>query len=286
MQILYIDVYFFLNFTIDILATFFSSKFLRIRTSLGRLIIIGGLGAISAILDVLIGSVLVIRVLNSLVFLCVSALLISKRITIARRVKFCIALYIFEALIGGLVHYLYAFLNRYAVDILEYAYAANNNRGALIFALVILFSIGVLRIFIMMFSGNSNVKNAVLRLRVEDIEITSDALVDSGNLAKDPMSMCPVIFIKESFAEQFLPHEVIALENIDRLSSCFRKRIRLVPVSMGDKTRVMTGLRFDEVEVISEAGGGLVDATIVIDKDGGSYGGFECLLPSCVIDDV
>ncbi len=286
MQVLYIDVYFFLNFTIDILASFFSSKFLRLRTALWRLVSIGSFGAICAIVDVFIGDALVFRIVNSSLFLLLAAIVVAKRVSLLRRVKFAVAFYIFEALLGGVVHYMYSLLSRYAEDVFDYISASDNNRGALIFSLIILFSIGVLRIFIMMFSGNSNVKSAVVRLKVGDTEITNDALVDSGNLVKDPMSMCPVIFIKESFAEVFLPREVVALENIDHLDHSFRKRIRLVPVTRDGKTRVMTGLRLDEVEVISAFGNGLVDATVVIDKDGGSYGGFECLLPSCVVDDV
>ena len=286
MQVLYIDVYFLLNFTIDILATFFSSKLLKIRTSLWRLASIGAVGALIAIFDILIPDVLLLRIIASLGFLAFSALLISKRIAISRRIKFCISLYILEALLGGLVHYFYGILDRYLADVLQHVYVANDNRGALIFSLIILFSIGVLRIFIMMFSKNSGTRSAVVRLRIGDVEITNDALVDSGNLAKDPMSMCPVIFIKKSFAELFLPREVILLENIDHLNHQFRKRIRLIPITKDGKTHVMTGLRLDEVEIISEVGGGLVDATIVIDKDEGSYGGFECLLPSCVVDNV
>lgn len=286
MQVLYIDVYFFLNFTIDILAAFFSTKLLRISTSLWRLAVIGGVGAAFAIFDVLSGDGILHRLLIALCFLILSAVLVSKRISLFRRIKYLIAFYITSAIFGGVVQYAYSLLDRYFDELLSYITSADSNRGALIFALIILFSIGVLRIFIMLFSGSSNSKSVSIKVKIGEVEAVSDALVDSGNLVKDPMSMCPVIFIKESLASDILPREVVELENIDRLENSFKKRIRLVPVTREGKTHVMTGLRPDEIVIMSNGEQEIVDATLVIDKDGGSYGGFECLVPSCIVEDV
>lgn len=286
MQILYIDIYFLLNFTIDILSSFFSAKLLRIKTSLVRLVIVGSLGAITAIADIFIGDATFPRILFTISFLLLASIVIAGRLTVVRRAKFLLAFFIVEAVLGGIVHYAYSILDRYFVDFSEYLGENNNNRGALVFSLIILLSIGVLRIFIMLLTGNSNARTTSVRVKIGEVDVVADALVDSGNLVKDPMSMCPVIFIKESFAQELLPQEILNLENIDGLERTYQKRIRLVPVTRGDRTRVMTGLRPDVVEIISKDKKGEVDATVVIDKDGGSYGGFLCLVPSSIVDDV
>ena len=104
-------------------------------------------------------------------------------------------------------------------------------------------------------------------------------MIDTGNLVKDPMNMNPVIFIKKTLAEKILPIEVIELSHLDSLTPDFRKRIRLVPVTQNSQTHVMTGVRVDRVMVFNGNSKEAIDATIVIDKEEGTYGGYYALAP-------
>ena len=77
-----------------------------------------------------------------------------------------------------------------------------------------------------------------------------------------------------------IPIEVLDLCDIDHLDVKLQKRIRLIPVSRGDQTHVMTGFLPDSVRC-GEAWQ-QVDVTLAIDKEDGTYGGFDALIPSCV----
>jgi hypothetical protein len=88
------------------------------------------------------------------------------------------------------------------------------------------------------------------RSKLEDKSLEVDALIDTGNLVKDPMNMNPVIFLKRSCAENIIPSAIIDLTDVDSLSSDYRKRIRLIPVTRKDQTHVMTGIRVDKVVVL------------------------------------
>jgi hypothetical protein len=153
------------------------------------------------------------------------------------------------------------------------------NSKALVFSAIILLMIGVLRLFVMVFSGSLNEKEVQIKIEVCNKNITVEAIVDSGNLVKDPMNMNPVIFLKKSYAERIFPQEVIELSHLDSLSAEFRKRIRLIPVTRGAETHVMTGVRVDKVLVLSASKSEEIDATIVIDKDEGTFGGYYALAP-------
>ena len=63
----------------------------------------------------------------------------------------------------------------------------------------------------------------------------------------------------------------------------YKKRIRLIPVSRGGETHVMTGIRPDNVTVKCKDGERSVKLTVVIDKEGGTYGGYEILAPSAIV---
>ncbi len=284
MQVLYIDVYFFLNFTIDVLSLFFAAKFLHIKTSFRRLILIGTLGAVSAILDVLMSSNTFLRIIFSIVFLLLASFFITTKIRLKRRLKFIFFFFITEMLLGGLVNFVFSMLDRYSLMLKECFDGGSANRKALIISIIILFAIGVLKIFIMLFSGQSSIKSAVIKLYIDEKCFESEALIDSGNLVKDPIGMCPVMFVTEKLAGEILPREIINLENLDCLECHFRKRIRLIPVTRGGETHVMTGVKFDKIEVLTKDNQYNIDVTVAIDKFEGEFGGYDCLIPSCVTE--
>ena len=66
MQTLYIDVYFLINFTVDVLAVYFAVLLSKITTSRIRLILCGLIGAISACLTVILELNTVFYVINLL----------------------------------------------------------------------------------------------------------------------------------------------------------------------------------------------------------------------------
>lgn len=277
MKTIYIDVYFMINFTVDILALFAASRMVCIRTSIHQLVFGGVIGAMLAIAALFLESTF-LNILISAIFVFSLYRIFCKRLSIRRSVKFMIAFYISSFLISGIVNFVYSILDRYIGDMIP-ANSETTNRKAIIFSLIILFIIGAIRVFIMMITDSMNVKSTRLMIKLEDKSIEVDALVDTGNLVKDPMNMKPVIFLKSRYAESIVPRSVIELSDLDNLKSDFRKRIRLIPVTRNSKTHVMTGLRVDKVLICKENHREEIDATVVIDKEEGTFGGYYALAP-------
>ena len=277
MKTIYIDVYFMINFTVDILAIFIASRIIHARVSIKRLIFSGACGALFAIAELFIkNKVADIGIL--ILFLLIITFVVCKSASPSRKVKFLLSFYIAAFLISGCVDFIYGVLDRYTKNLFS-EISSPTNRKAIVFSLIILLVIGALRLIIMMFSDALNDKTVRLRIELHGKSIEVDALVDTGNLVKDPMNMNPVIFLKKSGAEEIIPTSVINLSNIDGLSSDFRKRIRLIPVSRNSETHVMTGIRVDRVIIINERHEEEINATVVIDKEEGTYGGYYALAP-------
>jgi hypothetical protein len=161
----------------------------------------------------------------------------------------------------------------------------STNRKMLVFSLIILIIIGALRLLIMMLTNSINERSARIVIELADKSLSIDALIDTGNLVKDPMNMNPVIFIKRSIAKNLLPPAVIELSHIDTLTPEFRKRIRLVPVTKNAQTHVMTGVRVDRITVYVGNKKEEISATVVIDKEDGTFGGYYALAPYVAICD-
>ena len=282
MQVFYVDVYFLINLTVDIIALYLSLRALHIKSSLVRISAIGALGTAFAVADTLIDS----SPLSLMLFILL--LVITYRYagigaSRQRRVKLIIVFMGLMMLIGGIVSYLYGVMDKYFGDLEGYIGGGSENRPALVFSLIILLAIGVLRLFIVTFSGEKSKEAVRLKITFRDKSCECDALVDSGNLVKDPMNMNPVIFIKPSMAKRIIPEEILELSHIDSLDYGITKRIRLIPVTMSGETHVVTGIIVDKIEIVGS--GGATEATVGIDKEGGTYGGYEALLPSCLIEE-
>lgn len=286
MTTLYIDVFFLINFTVDLLAVFFSCRLLSIRTSVPRLIICGVFGSIAAIIDLFVPHYLLIKLANCVACLLFIGMLAAKKISFIRRIKLLAVFFVCECLLGGMVYYAYEVLNKYFSDVLSDVNGDTENRKALIFSVIILVVIGAFKLVIMLFTGERSIRSAEIEIEVEGNKASAEALVDSGNLVCDPMNMCPVIFIKPSLACKILPRNIIELSGLDNLSEGYRKRIRLIPVSRNGSTHVMTGIRVDRVSVKWEQHKEEVDATVAIDKEDGDFGGYEALVPASALENA
>ena len=100
------------------------------------------------------------------------------------------------------------------------------------------------------------------------------------------MDMSPVFLIKKEIAKSILPENIIELSDIDSLDRSIKKRIRLIPVTLGGATHVLTGVKADRVCVLKDGNNEEINVTVAIDKEGGSYGGFSGLIPSAALSNV
>lgn len=277
MKTLYIDVYFMINFTVDILAIFVALKMVHLAIRMRRIILCGILGGAFAILELFL-PIKALEVLLAAIFLLLITQISCIGASWSRRIKFLFSVYISTFLISGIVNFMYQLMDRYVKNIAIES-GQSTNKKALVFSLIILLMIGALRLFIMMFSGATNETNVDLVINIGGKRLEIEALIDTGNLVKDPMNMNPVIFIKKAYAERIFAKEVLELSNLDDLPLEYRKRIRLIPVTRGGQTHVMTGVKVDSVIMRREEREEPLDATIVIDKEEGTYGGYFALAP-------
>ena len=286
MRTFYIDVYFLINLTVDILALYFSAVFSKIPTTARRLLLSGLLGAASAIGIMLMPDIPFWKLLASALSLIIIGFFATKKVSGKRRIKFIIGFLIFEAFIGGIVSFIWGLLDTYLYDYLSAQSGGGVNRKMLVFSLIILLSIGVFKMIVSFFSNIESEGVCEIEVNFLGKSFKTEAFVDSGNLAVDPMDMRPVMLIKKELAKDILPGNVIELTNPDEISRDIRKRIRLIPISRGGVTHVLTGIKVDTVYALKNGVKEEISVTVAIDKEGGTFGGYYALLPSGVLGNV
>ena len=286
LQTLYIDVYFLINFTVDVLSLYFAAVFSKSPTSTKRVVGSGFIGAAIAVIAILMPEIKILKIIFSLLGLTLMGYIAPRCAGLRRKTRFLFSFLIFESLIGGIVSFIWSFLDENLSTIFATAEGGAVNRKMLVFSLIVLLSIGVFKMIVSFFSNIQSEGNVEIEINFLGNKIKIDAFVDSGNLAIDPMDMKPIFLVKKEIAKKFLPENIIELSDIDSLDRDVKKRIRLIPVSVYGATRVLTGVKADSVYLIKDGKNEEIDVTIAIDKEGGTYGGYMGLMPSAALSNV
>ena len=283
---LYIDVYFLINFTVDLLSLYFAARFSKIPTTIKRLIIASLFGALSAVGIVFLPENTLLKFVAAAVGLLLIGFIAPKKITLRRKIKYIFAFLIFEALVGGGVTFIWGLLDRYISDFFNGFEGGAVNRKMLFLSLIVLLSIGVFKMLVSLFTNVETEESVDLEIRFLNKTAIVSAFVDSGNLAVDPMDMTPVLLIKKEIAEGILPVNIDQICDIDSLDRQIKKRIRLIPISRGGETHVLVGVKVDSVKLIKGDFAEEIAVTLAIDKEGGTFGGYKALMPSAALENA
>ena len=284
--VFYVDVYFLINLTVDILAVNFSSRFTKIRTSFTRILIISVIGALLAVVEILLPTgVWLFALFAALMFISVS-ILISKDASASRRVRCAVFFFLLEALIGGVVSFVYSLFDKYAYKTLSSIVINSPNRKLLFLSLTVILIAGAFKLILLLFSGLPAEKSVSVRLEFLSSTIVLDALVDTGNLLKDPSTLKPVILLKGKEATALAPAFPQRTEDLANISGRLSKHLCIIPVSIGTRTRLLVGFRPKKITVryTIESKEQQIDAVVAIDTEGGTYGGFYALMPAAALN--
>ena len=285
MKTVYIDVYFLINFCVDILALALAAYITKIECGIKRLIGSAALGAMYAVLGILLSDRKYLMPIISPVLFILMILIVTGKSSFSRKIKYSLAFFISEIIFGGLVYYGYCLLNSLFKSE-EYGTAATENRRLFVWGMILILSYGVVKILMYFLGKTANERVVRLCVGYAGKEESFEALVDSGNLATDPTGKRPVVFITHALAEKILNEKIDSDEGIDSLSASFKKRMRLIPVERSGKTEILYGFVSDYVTAVSNKKYENISVCFAIDKKGDYYGGYSALLPAAAINNV
>ena len=278
MQTLYIDIFFLINFTVDLLAVHFASCFTKTPIGTVRLVIVSLIGAIYACAAVFITNIWISLLLGTVVF-ALTFVIILKRASFMRRVKLMIAFFLFLVIIGGIVYFLYCAFDKY----LPSRDTEVQNRSFLIFSVILLLTIALIRFILNVISNARSERRLQLQISLLGREISCEALVDTGNLLKDPIDSTPVVLIKEKAASGLFPDGIPQIYE-GTISKELKRYIRLIPIAHNGITDIKAGIRPDRAAVLINGKYEEVRIEFVIDEEGGTFDGCEALMPAAAIE--
>ena len=102
-----------------------------------------------------------------------------------------------------------------------------------------------------------------IKIKINGIELETIAMIDSGNILKEPITGTPVIVVESTLLEEAMPREILNnLENIlggdfEKITEDIRNeyisKLKLIPFSsLGKQNGMLLGIKPQHLKIINE----------------------------------
>ena len=286
MQTLYIDVYFLINFSVDILAMYFASRVLCHHIHILRLLLSGAISALSACLFLLYFEGNVFGYLQLIFSYLISTRICTRKKELWKWMALSLLFVFISFLIGGVVFWGYEKLNNLLTNLNIETNNGAENREMLIFSILILFSICVLHILISFLERKRATRPASVSFSLFGRKYQTEALVDTGCFLVEPLSNLPVLLVKKEFLNLPSTLSVSDISFLENEDWDVKKKVRLIPAMGIGQKQMLLSLYVERLEITTANRKMNISVYLSIDEEGGTYGGYSALIPSFVFDYV
>lgn len=257
---LYIDVLFIENLIMNYILIYMTSFFGKIKVKHMRLFISSVIGAIYAVLSCISNWGVYQLTISKLILSAVMVLIAFSPKKVLDFFKYMLIFYLITFVLGGSIFGLMYFLNYTSVSINGVVYMDDFPIKIFMIATVSIFI--AIKLGFYLFANKIRLKERLFKIKIDvlDKSVETTALLDTGNLAVDPLTKMPVVIIEKSELKYFLSEDIVELfdeENLDdfynkvfELNAEWRTRLRIIPFSsLGSESSMMIGFKPDKLYI-------------------------------------
>ncbi len=288
-QIIYADVLFIVNFSMDFLALYIASRLLHNSCHFASLIMSAGIGAVYGVVSLfLYGNGVVSTAINVAVALLMCYVVFGA-VSFLYLVRNTLCFYGISFLMGGVMTGIYNLANK---GLCGRGIVINGDAASIVsdippatFFVIAAASVIFSYLFSMVGARLRSRKTAEVYIRLGDNEINISGLCDSGNLLTEPAGSLPCLICSFKAIEPILPIGVIPLFRdmkvglLEYTDAALAKRIRLVPMRTVGGSGIRPGIIPDEIRINGES----KRLCVVCDTDNKSYADAEAIVPASVL---
>jgi len=285
-RVIYADVFFLINFSMDYLAIFLTRRLTHEKGHLGREVAAAVLGGIYAVTALFLPPA--IETLVSLLIPILMVRIAFRYRSFSRLLKNSILLFGISFALGGVMTAAYygigKFLTAKGILVNGSPETLYSDLPIPIIALTAL--LAALFAYLWGKLTERTVNTKTITLTVTSCGKTKEllALCDSGNLLEDPLTHLPVIVVTKKAMEDILPHSLktVFFENVlaaDRISPRMMKKTRFIPTSTVTGETLLCGYIPDAViiEGIEKK------ACLALDRSATDFEGRDAILPTVLL---
>ena len=260
---IYIDVILIENLLMNYIILFATAVVLKLKVKHVRLILASLVGAIYTIISYVSGLRIYSNFLLKLILSIIIIYIAFNPQNIKKTLKFTLIFYLTSFVFGGA-----AFALIYVVKPQELL--KNNGLVLSSNSLKIIF-ISAIIAFIVIIIGFKVVKNKIsakdmycdIEIKLNNKKIETKAMIDTGNLLKEPITNTPVVVVEHTLLYECIPKEILNhIEDIlggdfskipDEIKQEYISRLKVIPFSsLGKQNGMLLGIKADGIEIKDE----------------------------------
>ncbi len=288
-QIIYADILFIVNFSMDFLALYIASRLLHHSCHFMSLIMSAGIGALYGVASLFMsGSVILNTLINTAVAILMCYIVFGA-VSILALIRNTLCFYGISFLMGGVMTGVYNLANK---GLTGRGIVINGNSASLVSempALTFIIIAAASVIFSYICSAVSarlrSRKKASVYIRIGKKDINITGLCDSGNLLCEPAGALPCLICNIKSIETLLPVGIVPLFRemkiglLEYADPELAKRIRLVPMRSVGGSGIKPGIIPDEIRINGES----KKLCVVCDTENEDFGGTESIIPASIL---
>ena len=240
-----------------------SSIVLKIKPKAIRIILASGIGSIYAIITYVTELPMYTSIISKAILAIIMVYVGFNSQSVKKLLKQVFVFYLTSFLFGGVALYLIYVIKPQNALIRNGMFVGDYVLKVIFLGAIIAFIIIKIAIKIIKTKISSKDMYCNIKIKINGKMVNTKAMIDTGNLAKEPITNTPVVIVESSLLYDILPKEI--LNNLEKIlggdlsqiseehQNQYMQRLRCIPFSsLGKQNGMLLGIKADEVEVESE----------------------------------
>lgn len=258
----YVDVVLFENLCMNYIILFGTGYIIKLKIKHWRILVSSSIGAVYAILAYMgifpLYANIVVKIILSL---CMVYIAFNPK-NIKAIIKELVVFYLVSFALGGCAFALLYIVRPQDIFMKDGVYIGTYPLKIALLGGVVGFIITYVAFKVVKTRMNKNELIYEIVLKINEKELTTKVMLDTGNMLKDPISNNPVILIEKKILYGILPKELLEntknmlggdFKNNEDLENEYRTRLRIIPfTSVGKQNGMMLGIKVDEIKIITD----------------------------------
>lgn len=260
---IYIDVVLIENLIMNYIILLATAIVLKIKIKHVRLVIASLIGAIYSIItyisEIEIYSNIILKIILSLIMVYVA----YNPQKFNNLWKFLLIFYLTSFVFGGAAFSLIYIVKPQEVSMKNGLFKGTYTIKVIILGSIISFIILILAFKLVKSKISKKDMYCEIEIGIEGKKVKTKAMIDTGNLLKEPISNMPVVVTESTLLYEVLPKELLNnIENIlggdlnkisEEIKNRYAKKIKLIPfTSLGKQNGMLIGIKADYISVLKE----------------------------------
>lgn len=258
--VIYLDIIFLENLIMNVIIIYSTGILIKIKPKFIRTIISSGVGSIYSILLYITELEIYTSIISKIILSIIMVYIAYNPKSVAKMWKQVLIFYMTSFIFGGVSLYLIYFLKPKDILIKNGVFVGEYMLKVIFLGGIFGFIIVKLSTKIIKTKFTSKDMHCKIKIKLNDKEIETKAILDTGNLVKEPITNTPVVIVEKNILYNVVPKEILDnIENIlkgnlnkisERIQIEYIPKLRYIPFkSLGKENGILLGIKADEIEV-------------------------------------